>query len=526
MGNGTRLLPGRMSRVRPWPCSRGRGALALGRSAVPALLGLVVLVMGPVSAAGVGGPPAAGVVSSSAGVGGSSGSAQSVADAQATPTVAVTPDTGLADGQTVEVTGSGFGSGSQVAVGECRTGATSDADCSVAGALVTTVDSSGAFTTPFTVSRLLTIGASTLDCSTEGSCVIAAGELPSLKTFATAPISFAPAPPPPPPAPTGPTTRYYLALGDSLATGFGVPEGQGYADDLAAHYGATIPGLQEVDLGCAGETTATFLSGGHCQYPQGSQLAAAEAFLSSHQGHVAFVTIDIGGDDITGCVTTTPTLGLSQSCVNTAIAQITANLATIGAGLRSAAGPSVPIAGMTYFDPYVVEWLAGSAGQQIAETSVSDLQRLNAALSSDYAGFGASVADVDGAFSSTDLNDFVISPYGIVPKSVATACTWLLDVCDPTGVAAISVHANATGYAQIASAFEAVLTIPAVAAAPVPAPVPAPATLAVTGVDAAGLVWVGGASLLAGAAMVLAGRRWRRRALAATGSLGRCGQRT
>lgn len=29
-------------------------------------------------------------------------------------------------------------------------------------------------------------------------------------------------------------------------------------------------------------------------------MAAAEAFLSAHQGQVAFVTIDIGGDDITG----------------------------------------------------------------------------------------------------------------------------------------------------------------------------------------------------------------------------------
>ena len=67
--------------------------------------------------------------------------------------------------------------------------------------------------------------------------------------------------------------------------------------------------------------------------------------------------------------------------------------------------PSVPIAGMTYFDPYVVEWLTGSDGQQLAETSVSDLEQLNAALSADYAGFGASVADVSGAFSATDLTD-------------------------------------------------------------------------------------------------------------------------
>ncbi len=55
-----------------------------------------------------------------------------------------------------------------------------------------------------------------------------------------------------------------------------------------------------MDLGCPGEITTTFVHGGKCPYAEGSQLAAAEAFLSAHQGQVAFVTIDIGGDDITG----------------------------------------------------------------------------------------------------------------------------------------------------------------------------------------------------------------------------------
>lgn len=441
-------------------------------------------------------------------------------DPPATPTLSVDPDSGLADGQSVQVTGSGYAAGSQVAVGECRTGATDVSDCTVAGALIVTADGSGGFVTPFTVSRVITIGSSTLDCSNPDACVIAAGQLPDLTTFATTAISFAPASPPPPPPPTTNSgTRYYLALGDSLATGFGAPSGQGYVDDLAAHYAATIPGLQVVDLGCAGETTTTFLSGGHCPYEQGSQLAAAEAFLTSHEGQVAFVTIDIGGDDITGCATTTPTLGISESCVDAAVAQVTTNLATIGAGLRSAAGPSVPIAGMTYFDPYVVEWLTGTAGQQLAATSVGDLERLNAALSADYSGFGASVADVAGAFSSTDLSDLVRSAVGTVPKSVAVACAWLLVVCQSNGVEAISVHPNATGYAQVAAAFEAVLSV---AAAPAP---PTGPTLAMTGADPAGPLGVGGAAVVAGATLGVAGRRRRRRpALLAGTAAGTCGR--
>ncbi len=78
-------------------------------------------------------------------------------------------------------------------------------------------------------------------------------------------------------------TRYYMALGGSLTVnGGGAGNGQAYDNDLGAYYGAaTIPGLQTVSFGCPGETTTTFISGkGNCSYPpQGSQLAAAEAFL-------------------------------------------------------------------------------------------------------------------------------------------------------------------------------------------------------------------------------------------------------
>jgi lysophospholipase L1-like esterase len=507
---GTRARPARL---------RYRWGTPLAVSTIAALLGVTTALTWPMAAWGLGGGSPAATSGLSAQPEGSASSTGPAAP-QGTVTVAISPASGLADGQTVQVSGSGFAAGSQIALGECRTGATSVADCTVAGALIVTADASGGFITPFTVSRVITIGASTIDCSTPGACVIAAGQLPNLTTFATGPISFLPASPPAPPPPsTSSGARYYLALGDSLATGFGAPTGQGYVDDLEAHYAASVPGLQEVDIGCAGETTTTFLSGGHCPYEQGSQLAAAEAFLTSHQGQVAFVTIDIGGDDITGCATTAPSLGISESCVDTAVAQVTANLATIGAGLRSAAGPSVPIAGMTYFDPYVVEWLTGAAGQQLAATSIGDLERFNAALSADYSGFGAAVADVAGAFSSSDLSDLVSSPVGTVPKSVAVACAWLLVVCEPNGVEALSVHPNATGYAQVAAAFEAVLSV---AAAPEP---PTRPILPMTGVDPVGLLWVGGAAVVAGAALSVAGRRRRRRpALLAGTAAGRCGR--
>ena len=38
----------------------------------------------------------------------------------------------------------------------------------------------------------------------------------------------------------------------------------------------------------------------HCQYPEGSQLDAAVAFLQAHPGQVAFITVEVGANDFIG----------------------------------------------------------------------------------------------------------------------------------------------------------------------------------------------------------------------------------
>ena len=423
-----------------------------------------------------------------------SGTASGASGDPGGPSVSVQPDTGLVDGQPVQVAGTGFTPSSQVAVAECRTGASSAADCSAAGATIATAGADGSFTTSFVISRVLSIGGSTLDCANPGACIIGAGQLPSLTTFATTPIAFATTPSVP--APPGSQARYYLALGDSLATGFGAPTGQGYVDDLASFYGPSVGGLDVEDLACNGETSTSFLNGGTCSYPQGNQLAAAEAFLAAHPGQVALITIDIGGDDIAGCASATPPFSISQACVANAISAISTNLATIGAAIRSAAGASVPIAGMTYYDPFVIEWLTGADGQAAAQTSLSDLEQLNAALSTAYASFGARVADVAGAFSTTDFSDQVSSPYGTVPKNVGVACSWLLVLCTTSGQVIVGIHPNATGYGVIASAFEQVVPASSLGQPKTTAGVPpvassATPTLAFTGFPAMMLATLG-----------------------------------
>ena len=71
---------------------------------------------------------------------------------------------------------------------------------------------------------------------------------------------------------------------------------RGYVDDLYALLRFRTPGLKLAKLGCPGETTASMISGNVCSYREGSQLAAALAFLQSNK--VDLVTIDIGANDI------------------------------------------------------------------------------------------------------------------------------------------------------------------------------------------------------------------------------------
>lgn len=42
----------------------------------------------------------------------------------------------------------------------------------------------------------------------------------------------------------------------------------------------------------------------HCDYPTGTQLAEAVAFLHVHRQFVSLITIDFGGNDVAPCVFT------------------------------------------------------------------------------------------------------------------------------------------------------------------------------------------------------------------------------
>jgi len=251
---------------------------------------------------------------------------------------------------------------------------------------------------------------------------------------------------------------YYLALGDSLsqgvqpdAAGTSVETGQGYANQLYAVLRRGQPALQLVKLGCPGETTATMIHGGICRYRGGSQLAAAVAFLSAHRGHVALVTIDIGANDPEDCGTSASLRAVSD-CLGTNLPDIVGNLGTILSRLRAAAGPGVRIVGMSYYLPALAEWRNGLTGQAVAWVSERLAAGYNDLLDRAYADSGVRVANVFGAFQTSDFGNRVPVPgVGYVPRNVARICQWTWECASPPR--GPNQHANQAGYGVIAQAF-------------------------------------------------------------------------
>jgi lysophospholipase L1-like esterase len=251
---------------------------------------------------------------------------------------------------------------------------------------------------------------------------------------------------------------WYVSLGDSLAAGvqpIGDPAAEfrtqeGYAEQLLGIARGVGRKINLAKLGCPGESTTTMIHGGLCEYEHGSQLDEATAFLRSHRDRVAFVTLDIGPNDF-------PCNGLE--CAPQGIQAVSTNLPLILTALRQAAGPSVPIVGMSMYNPLLGAWLLGPEGQAYAQGPATQaMSMLNALLAGIYGQAGVPVADVAGAFASLDFTTLVEVPgLGMLPLGVARVCAWTW-ACTPPPLGPVN-HANRDGYAVIARAFADVLGI-------------------------------------------------------------------
>jgi lysophospholipase L1-like esterase len=245
---------------------------------------------------------------------------------------------------------------------------------------------------------------------------------------------------------------YYVSLGDSYSVGFQPTVGAtpGYTTYVADHTHLTL-----ANFGCAGATTTSILSSVGCpavlphtaggmSYPTTTQIAAAQAFITQHAGHIGLITVSIGGNDVVSCASKSNPI----PCVTTAVNNIKTNVTTLASDLREAAGPNVPIIGSTYPDVVLGSYVyphhpASTSAVNLAKVSVTAFKLLiNPALSTAYGSASGTLVDVTKATGAyTSLNRTVrTTTYGTIPVPVATVCalTWFCARGD--------IHARTSGY--------------------------------------------------------------------------------
>src|SRR5450756_2858167 len=98
-----------------------------------------------------------------------------------------------------------------------------------------------------------------------------------------------------------------------------------------------------------------------------SDLWAAMNTSAAHRSEVKLITIDIGANNVDGCTTGST---INQACIAAGIAAAKHDLPLILGALRRAAGHDVVIAGMNLYDPFLADYLTGTAGQVVGEERV------------------------------------------------------------------------------------------------------------------------------------------------------------
>lgn len=152
----------------------------------------------------------------------------------------------------------------------------------------------------------------------------------------------------------------YLALGTSLAIGYQPGRGKtsrGYVDDLWRSMRQRVPALGLRNKGCRGETSRAMITGqkSNCDYAAGSQLDAAVAYLEAHPDEVAFITVEVGANDLVNRCMHWRTGRLDRECAVEQSPRQQGRLTRIVEALVTA-DPGVPIVAMTYYNPLLGVW--------------------------------------------------------------------------------------------------------------------------------------------------------------------------
>lgn len=253
-----------------------------------------------------------------------------------------------------------------------------------------------------------------------------------------------------------PKEKYYVSLGDSYAVGYQPAPTPGATGGYTAVV-ARGARLKLVNFGCGGATTTSILQADGCVAPYGppagtdaasyagkTQAAAAEAFIRRHKRNIGLITVTIGGNDVTQCASNANPV----TCVAGVLGELGPHVTTLAKGLRAAAGPKVPIIGLTYPDVILGQWVypPGQANQGLATLSVTAFKTLiNPELEKAYASAKAKfidiTADTDAYQPLTQTT--TLAPYGTIPAAVAEVCnvTWYCQLGN--------IHAKTVGYQLI-----------------------------------------------------------------------------
>ena len=259
--------------------------------------------------------------------------------------------------------------------------------------------------------------------------------------------------------------RYYVALGDSLSTGYqptllgqGVETHSGYVDDIYSSEHSHMPHLELVDFGCPGDTSTSLLTGAgnyplarrlHCNRSFGSQLGAVTAFLRAHHdpGQVPLITIDIGINDINRCAA----LLQPERCLLGGEAALRENLPRILQRLRAAAPRGTVFAAMTLYDTYLGKRYSPDPTVANAGSFLRAYREANLTIAADDAAAGFRTANVAGAFDT--YNTAPVAWHGTqAPANLVRTCS-LSWSCSPPPIFH-NIHPDNRGYRVIARMYE------------------------------------------------------------------------
>jgi lysophospholipase L1-like esterase len=256
-------------------------------------------------------------------------------------------------------------------------------------------------------------------------------------------------------------TKYYLALGDSLAWGYEqdaagkvVRSPNSYVNQVYKAARKRTKKLKLVNYGCPGENLKTFVDGGCIgqplvsTYDTRSQWTKAAAFLKKHRKQTKLITISIGANEFTPCAAGG---SIDIACIGLGVQRLEAGLPAVLKKVRHAAGKKVKIVTHDLYNPYLALALRGGSYATLAYGSVEIQKGVNATIRAAAKAAKIATASVTTPFQSEDLTDQTTLAGQQVPVAVAKVCE-LTQICLPAPQG--NIHPNDAGYAVIAKAIE------------------------------------------------------------------------